>query len=88
MFLRCQLHSHTTASDGLPEPDALVARYADAGFDVLAITDHWGITLPATDRLLLLPASELSADLDRAPFEAEVLAIGIDALPEIGRAHV
>lgn len=82
MFLRCQLHSHTTASDGLPEPDALVARYADAGFDVLAITDHWGITLPATDRLLLLPASELSADLDRAPFEAEVLAIGIDALPE------
>lgn len=82
MFLRCQLHAHTTASDGLPEPDALVAHYADAGFDVLAITDHWGITVPETDRLVLLPASELSADLDRAPFEAEVLAIGIDALPE------
>ena len=81
-WLRCQLHCHTTASDGLPEPDALIARYADAGFDVVAVTDHWAITVPESDRVLVLPAAELSADLPRAPHEVEVLAIGIDVLPE------
>ncbi|MFM8566113.1 MAG: PHP domain-containing protein [Gemmatimonadota bacterium] len=84
VWLRCQLHCHTTRSDGTPEPDALVRHYADAGFDCVAITDHWLITdAPAgPDGLLLVPASELSADLERAPFEAEVLAIGLPRLPE------
>jgi len=83
-WLRCQLHCHTTRSDGTPEPDALVRHYADAGFDCVAITDHWLITdAPAgPDGPILVPASELSADLERAPFEAEVLAIGLERLPE------
>ncbi len=83
IWLRCQLHCHTTRSDGTPEPEALVRHYADAGFDVVAITDHWLITEADSGRdgPVLVPASELSADLDRAPFEAEVLALGIARLP-------
>lgn len=57
---RVDLHCHTTASDGGLEPEALVARAADLGLEVLAITDHdttgalpvaraearrWGITV-------------------------------------------
>lgn len=34
------LHSHTTASDGLLTPEQLVHRAAEQGIDVLAITDH------------------------------------------------
>jgi hypothetical protein len=34
------LHSHSTASDGLLTPAALVARAAANGVDVLALTDH------------------------------------------------
>jgi 3',5'-nucleoside bisphosphate phosphatase len=34
------LHLHTTASDGLLAPDALVARAASAGLHVISITDH------------------------------------------------
>lgn len=34
------LHLHTTASDGLLEPAALVARAAAAGVAVMAVTDH------------------------------------------------
>ncbi|MCC7381801.1 MAG: PHP domain-containing protein [Deltaproteobacteria bacterium] len=34
------LHSHTTASDGLLLPAALVARAAAAGVQALAVTDH------------------------------------------------
>lgn len=81
-WLRCQLHCHTDQSDGEPTTEELVAHYEQAGCDVLVITDHWLITRGMSQSMLLIPGSELSAKLDRAPFEAEVLALGIDALPE------
>lgn len=34
------LHLHTTASDGLLSPSALVARAADRGLAIISITDH------------------------------------------------
>ena len=44
--LLCELHAHTTWSDGgLSLPD-LVELYGRAGFDVLCVTDH---THPAGD---------------------------------------
>jgi hypothetical protein len=60
-WLRCALHAHTTNSDGELPPDKLVRHYEWAGFDVLAITDHWVRTeAPSTDGLLVIPSSELS----------------------------
>jgi histidinol phosphatase-like PHP family hydrolase len=38
--LLCELHAHTTWSDGALAPAELVDLYGRAGFDVLAITDH------------------------------------------------
>ncbi len=35
-----ELHSHTSASDGVPSPEELVRTAARLGIDVLAITDH------------------------------------------------
>lgn len=35
------LHIHTTLSDGLLTPEEVATRYKNAGFDALAITDHW-----------------------------------------------
>ena len=80
-WLRCALHAHTTRSDGELSPAELVALYERAGFDVLAITDHWVRTdAPSTERLLVIPSSELSCLL---PGEADghVLAFGIDEDP-------
>jgi predicted metal-dependent phosphoesterase TrpH len=37
---RADLHMHTTASDGWPEPSDLVDHALDTGLDVIAITDH------------------------------------------------
>lgn len=34
------LHLHTSASDGLLDPEALVARVAGAGVTVMSVTDH------------------------------------------------
>lgn len=38
--MRIDLHSHTRLSDGTDSPTELLARAADAGVDVLALTDH------------------------------------------------
>jgi len=38
--MRIDLHMHTTASDGLLAPAALLAKARAAGLDVIAITDH------------------------------------------------
>jgi len=84
-WLRCALHAHTTRSDGELSPEELVSHYERAGFDVLAITDHWLRTdAPSTDGLLVIPSSELSCLL---PGEADghadghLLAFGIDEDP-------
>jgi predicted metal-dependent phosphoesterase TrpH len=62
------LHSHSTASDGLLSPSALVARAIDRGVDVLALTDHDdtdGLAEAAAaargTALTLVPGAELSA---------------------------
>lgn len=38
--LLCELHAHSTWSDGALDLPALVNLYGGAGFDVLAVTDH------------------------------------------------
>jgi hypothetical protein len=45
--LLCELHAHTTWSDGELSLQDLVELYGRAGFDVLCVTDH---THPASDR--------------------------------------
>lgn len=40
IWLKANLHAHTTASDGDSPPATRVQQYRDAGYDVLAITDH------------------------------------------------
>lgn len=81
-WLRCQLHCHTTNSDGVATPAQLVAHYAAAGYDVVAITDHWHVTTHPDDALLVIAASELTARTDGGD-EAEVLALGVETLPEV-----
>lgn len=38
--MRIDLHTHSTASDGTQSPAQVVAAAADAGLDVVALTDH------------------------------------------------
>src|SRR5664280_2064414 len=38
--MRIDLHTHSTASDGTQSPAAVVGSAAEAGLDVLALTDH------------------------------------------------
>jgi hypothetical protein len=81
VWLRCALHAHTTNSDGELPPDMLVRHYEWAGYDVLAITDHWVRTAePSTRKLLVIPSTELNAVA--AGHDAHVIALGVEADPE------
>jgi len=81
VWLRSALHAHTTNSDGEMAPDVLVRHYEWAGFDVLAITDHWVRTEErSTRKLLVVPSAELNAVA--GGHDAHVLALGLEADPE------
>src|SRR5215471_19467712 len=81
IWLRCALHAHTTNSDGEMAPDMLVRHYDWAGFDVLAITDHWVRTVERSTRgLLVIPSVELNALA--GGHDSHVLALGVTADPD------
>jgi 3',5'-nucleoside bisphosphate phosphatase len=65
--LLCELHAHTTWSDGTLSVAALVDLYGSAGFDVLAITDH------------VLRGSEERRFVDAASFDAYLAEIEAEA---------
>jgi 3',5'-nucleoside bisphosphate phosphatase len=84
------LHSHTTRSDGVLTPEALVTDAAAAGVRLLAITDHDTLagvrelrrsgTVPAG--LEVLPGIELNSVLEEpgegGEAEVHVLGLGVD----------
>jgi hypothetical protein len=80
-WLRCALHAHTTNSDGELAPEFLVRHYDWAGYDVLAITDHWVRTAEqSTKTLLVIPSTELNAVVGDGE-DVHVLALGVEADP-------
>ena len=81
---RYDLHSHSTYSDGLLTPDAVVRRAAERGVDVLALTDHdetAGLAeacVTAQDvGITLIPGAELSVSWESHTLH--ILALRIDA---------
>jgi predicted metal-dependent phosphoesterase TrpH len=81
---RYDLHCHSTHSDGLLTPDALVRRAALRGVEVLALTDHDGTgglaeaTRAAADTgIELVPGAELSVSWESHTIH--VVALRIDA---------
>jgi hypothetical protein len=83
VWLKTQLHCHSTNSDGKGAPADLFARYEAAGYDAVAITDHWYLTeVPSTDRTLAIPGAELNAALPGRPRGMHVTSIGVAELPD------
>lgn len=77
------LHLHTTASDGLLSPDALVERLAQAGIETCSVTDHDTVAglapaaaAAARHGLRLLPGIEITAVEDGG--DVHMLGYGFD----------
>jgi hypothetical protein len=80
-WLRAALHTHTTNSDGELAPRALARHYGRAGYDVVALTDHWHrSTAPTSADLVVLPGVELNCVLP-GDLDGHVLGIGIERNP-------
>jgi predicted metal-dependent phosphoesterase TrpH len=80
---RYDLHCHSTHSDGLLAPAAVVARARKRGVDVLALTDHDELSGLAEAReaasaegITLICGSELSATWEGVTIH--IVALGID----------
>ncbi|HOZ47714.1 MAG TPA: CehA/McbA family metallohydrolase [Candidatus Hydrogenedentes bacterium] len=64
-WLRGNLHTHTTNSDGPYSPQDTVDAYAALGYDFLMISDHDQLTEPASldnRSMTLIPGNEISAN--------------------------
>jgi hypothetical protein len=79
-WLRCALHAHTTESDGELSPGLLALHYERAGYDVLAVTDHWKRTEASAERMLVIPSVELNCILPGAR-DGHVLGFGVACEP-------
>jgi predicted metal-dependent phosphoesterase TrpH len=67
--LLCELHAHTTWSDGSLSVRELVDLYGLAGFDVLAVTDH--IVRPGETQAAAICAETYAQYLDELAAEGE-----------------
>lgn len=87
-FLRGNLHTHSTLSDGAAEPASVCAHYRDAGYDFLALTDHflarYGFPIADTtpfrgDGFTTLFGAELHAPANSHGELWHILAVGLPA---------
>ena len=82
--MRIDLHSHSSVSDGLDSPAALVGKMKDAAIDAFALTDHDTLQgLPEarveTEKagIELIAGAEVSADF-QGQDDVHILALFVD----------
>ncbi|HUF87548.1 MAG TPA: CehA/McbA family metallohydrolase [Thermohalobaculum sp.] len=87
-FFRGNLHTHSTASDGALAPAEVCRRYAEAGYDFIALTDHFlgRYGYPVTDtsafrtnRFTTIPGAEVHTGRMRNGEIWHLLAVGLPA---------
>lgn len=87
-FLRGNIHTHTTHSDGALPLAEVVRRYREAGYDFLSITDHFlerfDFPVTATERFsdagfTMLPGAEIHAPRTEMSDLWHLVAVGLPA---------
>ena len=96
-FFRGNLHTHSNRSDGALDPEAVAAHYRDAGYDFLALTDHflprYGFpivdTRPfRTNRFTTILGAEVHAPANSQGETWHILTVGLpDDFPPTGEAE-
>ena len=85
-FFKGNLHTHSTASDGERDPESVCALYRDAGYDFLALTDHFlpKYGFPVTDtrlwrtnRFTTILGAEVHAPATELGDPWHILAVGL-----------
>ena len=63
-WLKGNLHTHSTNSDGTVTPEGRVAGYKERGYDFIAFADHSYVTRYSDDDLTVIPGSEWGVRLN------------------------
>jgi hypothetical protein len=87
-WFKGNLHTHTTRSDGALDVGDRIAAYRDAGYDFVALTDHFVVSNDAgesTDRFLVIDGVECHAN---GPELSEVYhVVGLNVPPDLAVAE-
>jgi hypothetical protein len=93
-FWRGNLHTHSTRSDGVLDPETVCRRYRDEGYDFIALTDHfigsYGYpivdTVPfRTNAFTTIPGAELHSGAMESGELWHILAVGLP--PDFAPSH-
>lgn len=61
LWLKGNLHAHSTLSDGNLTPDRVIAAYEERGYDFFALTDHdYYARYAPREKMILIPGFELA----------------------------
>ena len=82
------LHIHTTLSDGRATPEDAAKMYKDAGFDAIAITDHWKFHPEANlSGLKILSGCEYNVGAsDTSVNVMHIVGVGMRHAPELDKS--
>ena len=78
-FFKGNLHTHTTNTDGRKSPEEVLDIYQAAGYDFIALTDHWKRTVDhpyMKDNMLVMTGIEL--DYTMPGQVIHVVGVGVD----------
>ncbi|WP_155832356.1 PHP domain-containing protein [Butyrivibrio sp. MC2013] len=84
------MHMHTTRSDGRVSPDVARQIYKDAGYDFIAITDHWkaSVNIEAQDGFLELAGAEYdTGDMVTKPIH-HIVGVGMTEPVDLALYHM
>lgn len=89
VWLKGNLHTHTHRSDGKMPFDEAVRLYENAGYDFLAVTDHWVISEKAQtpDGMLLLCGCEYNIGKNVREGIYHIVGVGMKTPPQIDRSN-
>ena len=89
VWLRGNLHMHTTRSDGRLSFEDAVARYEQAGYDFIAVTDHWVRSESGTTAggMLLLSGCEYNIGETVQEGVYHIVGVGMERAPALERTE-
>lgn len=87
MWLRGNLHMHTTRSDGRLPFEQAAALYEREGYDFIAVTDHWVVSEKGRTEggMLLLSGCEYNTGSTVAEGVYHIVGIGMKKRPMLAR---
>lgn len=89
VWLRGNLHMHTTLTDGRLPFEEAVALYEREGYDFVAVTDHWRVSQRnvTAGGMLLLPGCEYNVGDSVREGVYHIVGVGMEKAPALARGQ-